>query len=80
MSTWCRISCGTSPPHTFGEDASIYESLYDLGMSNWHDATDVRFPRDVVFINRTLAGLFGNLSALRATGPWRKIIRKYAAS
>jgi len=70
----------TSPLHTFGEDASIYESLYDLGMSNWQDATDVRFPRDVVFINRTLGGLFGNLSALRATGPWREIIRKYAAS
>lgn len=68
-----------SPPYTFGEDASIYESLYDLGMSNWQDATDIRFPRDVVFINRTLGGLFGNLSALGATGPWRKIIRKYAA-
>lgn len=68
-----------SPPYTFGEDASIYESLYDLGMSNWQDATDIRFPRDVVFINRTLGGLFGNLSTLRATGPWRKIIRKYAA-
>jgi hypothetical protein len=69
-----------SPPYAFGEDASIYESLYDLGMSNWQDATDIRFPRDVVFINRTLGGLFGNLSTLRATGPWRKIIRKYAAS
>ena len=69
----------TSPPYTFGEDASIYESLYDLGMSNWQDATDIRFPRDVVFINRTLGGLFGNLSTLGATGPWRKIIRKYTA-
>jgi len=69
----------TSPPYTFGEDASIYESLYELGMSNWQDATDIRFPRDVVFINRTLGGLFGNLSALGATGPWRKTIRKYAA-
>jgi tRNA A-37 threonylcarbamoyl transferase component Bud32 len=68
-----------SPPYTFGEDASIYESLYDLGMSNWQDATDIRFPRDVVFVNRTLGGLFGNLCTLRATGPWRKIIRKYAA-
>lgn len=67
-----------SPPYTFGEDDSIYESLYELGMSNWQDATDIRFPRDAVFIDRTLAGLFGNLSKLRATGPWRKLIRKYA--
>ena len=68
-----------SPPYTFGEDNSIYESLYELGMSNWQDATDIRFPSDVVFIHRTLGGLFGNLSVLGATGPWRKLIRKYAA-
>jgi predicted unusual protein kinase regulating ubiquinone biosynthesis (AarF/ABC1/UbiB family) len=69
-----------SPPYTFGEDDSIYEAIYELGMSSWQDATDIRFPRDVVFIDRTLAGLFGNLCKLRATGPWRKLIRKYAAS
>ena len=68
-----------SPPYTFGEDDSIYETLYELGMSSWQDATDIRFPRDVVFIDRTLAGLFGNLSALGATGPWRKLIREYTA-
>ena len=68
-----------SPPYTFGEDSSIYETLYELGISNWQDATDIRFPRDVVFIDRTLAGLFGNLGKLRATGPWRKLLRKYTA-
>ena len=68
-----------SPPYTFGEDASIYEALYELGMSNWQNATDVRFPRDMVFIDRTLGGLFGNLGKLRATGPWRKLLRKYTA-
>jgi len=68
-----------SPPYTFGEDASIYESLYELGMSNWQEATDIRFPRDVVFINRTLGGLFGNLGTLGATGNWRKLISKYTA-
>ena len=68
-----------SPPYTFGEDASIYEGLFELGMSNWQDATDIRFPSDVVFIHRTMGGLFGNLSTLGATGPWRKLIQKYAA-
>ncbi len=68
-----------SPPYTFGEDSSIYETLYELGMSSWQDATDIRFPRDVVFIDRTLIGLFGNLSKLGATGPWRKLLRKYTA-
>ena len=69
-----------SPPYTFGEDNSIYEALYDLGMANWQDATDIRFPQDVVFINRTLVGLFGNLGKLRATGPWRTLLRTYTSA
>ena len=69
-----------TPPYTFGEDSSIYEALYDLGMANWQDATDIRFPRDMVFIDRTLVGLFGNLGKLRATGPWRQLLRKYTRS
>jgi len=69
-----------SPPYTFGEDDSIYETLYELGMSNWQNANDIRFPSDVVFIDRTLAGLFGNLGKLGATGPWRDLLRKYTAA
>ncbi len=69
-----------SPPYTFGEDDYIYEALYELGMTNWRNATDIRFPRDMVFIDRTLAGLFGNLSKLGATGPWRRLLEKYTAS
>ncbi len=68
-----------SPPYTFGEDASIYDTLYELGMSNWQHANDIRFPSDVIFIDRTLAGLFGNLGKLGATGPWRMLLRKYTA-
>jgi predicted unusual protein kinase regulating ubiquinone biosynthesis (AarF/ABC1/UbiB family) len=68
-----------SPPYTFGEDDTIYKALYDLGMSNFQEASDIRFPRDMVFIDRTLAGLFGNLARLRATGPWRRILREYTA-
>ena len=66
-----------APPYTFGEDVTIYKALFDLGMSNFQEASDIRFPRDMVFIDRTLGGLFGNLARFRATGPWRKILRKY---
>jgi predicted unusual protein kinase regulating ubiquinone biosynthesis (AarF/ABC1/UbiB family) len=69
-----------APPYTFGEDSSIYDTLYDLGMANWQEATDIRFPKDVVFINRTLVGLFGNLGKLRATGPWRQLLRTYTSA
>lgn len=68
-----------APPYTFGDDSSIYEILYDLGMSNWRDASDIQFPCDMVFIDRTLVGLFGNLGKLRATGPWRQLLLDYTA-
>ena len=68
-----------SPPYTFGEDETIYQALYELGMTNWQEASDIRFPRDMVFIDRTLGGLFGNLGKLRATGPWRKLLLEYTA-
>ncbi len=67
------------PPYTFGDDDHIYRALYDLGTSNWREANDIRFPRDMVFIDRTLGGLFGNLGKLGATGPWRKLLRQYTA-
>ena len=69
-----------SPPYTFGVDSSIYGRLYELGVSNWQGANDIRLPRDMIFIDRTLVGLFGNLSRLRATGPWRSLFRKYTVA
>ena len=51
--------------------------MYELGMASWQEPTDIRFPQDVVFINSTLVGLFGNLGKLRATGPWRKLLRTH---
>jgi predicted unusual protein kinase regulating ubiquinone biosynthesis (AarF/ABC1/UbiB family) len=69
-----------SPPFTFGADNAIYESLYELGMANWQNASDIRFPRDAVFVDRTLGGLFGNLNTLRATGPWRELLMKHLAA
>ena len=68
-----------SPSYTFGDDHEIYRALYDLGMNNWQHASDISFPRDMVFIDRTLGGLFGNLGKLRATGPWRNILREYTS-
>jgi hypothetical protein len=49
-------------------------------MANWQNASDARFPRDMVFIDRTLVGLFGNLGKLRATGPWRELLIEYTSA
>ena len=66
------------PPYTFGEDEDLYEKLMELGMSNWSRAMDIEFPEDIVFVDRTLAGHFGNLSRFRATAPWPDLVRKHA--
>ena len=66
------------PPYTFGADDEVYEKLFELGMSNWSKATDITFPHDLVFIDRSLGGHFGNLARLHATGPWPRLVREYA--
>ena len=66
-----------SPPYTFGAD-DLYHRLAEHGMSSWTKATDIQFPKDAIFVNRTLGGHFGNLTRLRATGPWRDLVLRHA--
>ena len=66
------------PAYTFGEDQEIYDKLFELGVANWSKATDITFPQDLVFIDRSLGGHFGNLARLGATGPWRQLVREYS--
>ncbi len=66
------------PPYTFGEDGEIYDKLFELGIANWSKASDITFPQDLVFIDRSLGGHFGNLARLGATGPWRRLVGQYA--
>ncbi len=65
------------PPYCFGEDEELYQKVIDLGMANLGEARDIRFPEEIVFIDRCLAGHFGNLTKLKATGPWRQLAVKY---
>jgi len=69
----------SDPPYTFGEDPGIYQRLFEVGLSNWEYSREMQFPEDAVFINRALGGHFGNLARLRATGPWRELVLRYAA-
>ncbi len=68
------------PPYTFGEDEDLYRKLFDLGMANMGMAKDFDFPKDIIFIDRSLAGHFGNLCKLQATGPWRELLSKYVTA
>jgi predicted unusual protein kinase regulating ubiquinone biosynthesis (AarF/ABC1/UbiB family) len=66
------------PPYTFGEREDVYERLLELGLENMHYSSDMVFPQDLIFVNRTLSGHFGNLERLQATGPWRDMVFEYA--
>ncbi|MHB1048248.1 MAG: ABC1 kinase family protein [Thermoanaerobaculia bacterium] len=66
-----------SPPYRFGSDDSVARRLVDAARGSLAEAGDVRFPRDIVFVNRTVLGHFGNLARLRAEGPWRDILGRF---
>ena len=65
------------PLYRFGDDSEFYETLFDIGRSSWAETTDYVFPRDIIFIDRTLGGLFGNLSRLQAAAPWRSLLEGF---
>jgi predicted unusual protein kinase regulating ubiquinone biosynthesis (AarF/ABC1/UbiB family) len=66
------------PPYTFGDNEDLYRRLFQLGFANMEYSKDMVFPEDAIFIDRALGGHFGNLSRLRATGPWRELVFRYA--
>jgi predicted unusual protein kinase regulating ubiquinone biosynthesis (AarF/ABC1/UbiB family) len=65
-------------PYTFGDNQDLYRRLFELGFANLEYSKDIVFPEDAIFIDRALGGHFGNLSRLRATGPWRDLVLRYA--
>lgn len=66
-----------APPFRFGENDEIYRRLFELGWANVGEATGLVFPRDIVFVDRAIAGHLGNLSRLRAAASWGDLLRAY---
>jgi predicted unusual protein kinase regulating ubiquinone biosynthesis (AarF/ABC1/UbiB family) len=69
-----------APPYRFGVDDSVATRLFDAARTSLAEAGDVRFPPDVVFVNRTVGGHFGNLTRLRAEGPWREHLERFVGT
>ncbi len=61
-------------PYRFGYDDQLLRQLIDMHVSRFGEMKDLRFPHHIIFINRTAAGHLGNLSRLRAAGPWRRML------
>lgn len=60
---------------TIDHKAGIVSALLELGQKYWDLSRRITFPAGIVFIQRTLVGLLGNISSLAPTGPWGKILR-----
>jgi len=59
---------------TFGEDVDIYNRLIALGHKYVNESMSFIFPTDVIFIDRTFSGHFGNLCHLKARADWRTLL------
>jgi len=65
------------PPYRFGVDDTVAMRLFAAARGALAEAGDVRFPPDIVFVNRTFGGHFGNLGRLKAQGPWRERLEAF---
>ncbi len=65
--------------YRFGEEGHVYRTFFEIGTASVRSGPPVKLPRDIVFINRTLVGHFGNLSRLKARGDWRAKLQEFVA-
>jgi predicted unusual protein kinase regulating ubiquinone biosynthesis (AarF/ABC1/UbiB family) len=65
-------------PYRFSGENELYDTLFDMKLSEFNEYNDINLPPAMVFVNRTLGGLFGNLCRLGAEGRWREILAPYA--
>jgi predicted unusual protein kinase regulating ubiquinone biosynthesis (AarF/ABC1/UbiB family) len=63
--------------YTFGDDHRIYERLQALGFKHISESMSLVFPKDIIFIDRTFGGHFGNLCRLNATADWRSMLEAH---
>ncbi len=66
-------------PFRFSRETDIYDMLFEAKTMYFSELVDVSLPHDMVFVNRTLSGLFGNLCRLEAEDRWRDVLAPYAS-
>ena len=66
-----------SEPFRFSRETDIYDILFDVQSTHMAEMTDLALPPDMVFVNRTLSGLFGNLCRLEAEGCWKEVLAPF---
>lgn len=54
--------------------SDLYMKIMEIGRKNFREALGLEFPPDIMFIDRTIVGHFGNLCRLHAAADWRAIL------
>ena len=67
-------------PYRFARDTDLYDILFELQSTRFSEINDTNLPPAMVFVNRTLGGLFGNLCRLQAQAQWKAILGPVVAS
>ncbi len=66
--------------YVFGDDEAFYARIYAAGQKHISESMSVVFPQDIIFIDRTFGGHFGNLCRLNAQADWRSILIEYIST
>ena len=74
LANFSFLADGRVVVYDFGCDDELLRRIVENNLSQFGEAKDIRFPHHIIFINRTAAGHFGNLSRLRAAAPWRRML------
>ncbi|MEM6707678.1 MAG: AarF/ABC1/UbiB kinase family protein [Pseudomonadota bacterium] len=64
-------------PFQFSRSNDLYSLLLDRNGSYLRELTRLELPPDLMFINRTLSGVYGNLCQLEAQGHWSHVIGSF---
>lgn len=64
-------------PYVFGSDREFYTRIQHLAHKHLAESMSIVFPKDIIFIDRTFSGHFGNLCMLNACADWRKMLLEY---
>lgn len=64
-------------PYVFGSDREFYVRIQKLVQKHMAESMTIVFPRDIIFIDRTFSGHFGNLCMLNACADWRSILLEH---
>ncbi|MEM9055894.1 MAG: AarF/ABC1/UbiB kinase family protein [Pseudomonadota bacterium] len=64
-------------PYRFSDASTLYATVLDPRGAFLRELTRLELPPELMFVNRTLSGVFGNLCRLRSRARWSEVLAAY---